>query len=170
MRTYRSGGDELAQNWDKSHVDRNSSAAPPRHAHTASCRRFADRTTPSPKQQGLDKSSRTHSSPRSSSVCHSRAASILPHRPCPTISASSSPALTKEPCAFQRGDVLRCGVKHARCSSKQSRIVTWSTPTFCVASWVPSFRVCPLFLYRAFTSVRYSTRKNSTSPSPSCRK
>ena len=116
------------------------------------------------------KSSSTHSSPRASSVRHSRAVSILPLRPCPTISASSSPVLAKEPYEFQRGDVLRCDVNHARCSSKQPSIGVWSTPTFCVNSRVPPFRVCLLFLWRAFTSARYSTRKSSTSPSPSCRK
>ncbi len=35
--------DEIAQNLDKRHVDRSSSAPPPRHTHTALCRRFADR-------------------------------------------------------------------------------------------------------------------------------
>ena len=40
---------------------------------------------------------------------------------------------------------MRCDVKHARCTSKKSRFVAWSTPTFVVASRVQSFLVCQLF-------------------------
>ncbi len=101
---------------------------------------------------------------------HSRGDSILPRRPCPTIWSSSSPALAKETYGSQRGDALLCGVKHALCSSKKPRIVTCSTPTFCIALRVQSFRVCQLFQYRVFISARYSTSKSSTSPSPSCRR
>ena len=68
---------------------------------------------------------------------------ILPHRP--TIWVSSSPALGKEPCGSQRGVVLCFVVKYVTSSSNQPRIVVWSTQTFCVASWVQSCHVCPLF-------------------------
>ena len=45
----------------------------------------------------------------------------------------------------QRGDALLCGAKLARCSSRQSRIVVWSTPTFSVSSRVQSYLVCHRF-------------------------
>jgi hypothetical protein len=84
--------------------------------------------------------------------------------------ASSSPPLGKEPCGSQRGDASRCDVKHERCFSRQSRIVTSSTPTsFAVSRWQPSL-ACQQFRCLAFISEKSSTRKSNTSQDHSCHK
>ena len=63
--------DELAQNLHKRHVDRNNSAPSPLHAHTALCRRFADRLQLLRRRNKVSTNHRGHA-PR------------LGHRPCAT--------------------------------------------------------------------------------------
>ena len=135
--------DEFAQNLDNRHVDRSSSATPPRYAHTVLCRRSADRL------QFLRRSIKCSN--------HRGHAPRLGHRPCATQGllrySLVDPVRPSRVHHWQRSppssrEEMFCAVASSTraASLKQPRIVAWSTPTFCVTSRVPSFRVCLLFL------------------------
>jgi hypothetical protein len=109
--------------WTTEHVRCSSSASPSRHAHTALRRRPVDHLLLLRGSIKDASHNRAHAPRHGHCPCatQARAASTLPHRPCPTIWASISPLLAKETCGFQRGGVSRCVVKRTRCSSRQPK-------------------------------------------------
>ncbi len=102
-----------------------SSSSPPRHAHAVVCRRLVDRLL---LLRGSFKgvtNYRGHAPRRGHSPLATQGLLRYsdPLGPCPTIWASSSPAMAREPYGFQKGGFLRGVVKRARCSSRKPRIV-----------------------------------------------